>query len=273
MRVYDVVFTMPVLCLYGRTDQLKTLVHNLGSPRPNPPGSSESGDGPKDHLVPRGGIGMWFHLRRSSRGAGVIAVATMTSVAAFAATAVAAQAGPALPDTVTVSPANTPQLNATGTTEQVRQLVQCGATMYAVGTFTPIKRSARSTPGTTSSASARPRRSRCDIMEPGRQRHRQLDRLQRRQLRRRLHRRDVHLGERHYGGEHRRGQHLDRARWSPLSGTPRTARWRPCWWPATGTCSPAATSPRSTAAANPYFASLNPATGKDDGYLQPEHLR
>jgi len=33
----------------------------------------------------------------------------------------------------------TPQLVSTGTTEQVRQLVQCGGTMYAVGTFTEIK--------------------------------------------------------------------------------------------------------------------------------------
>jgi hypothetical protein len=40
---------------------------------------------------------------------------------------------------VTASPANTPQLNTTGTVEQVRQLVQCGSTMYAVGTFTSIK--------------------------------------------------------------------------------------------------------------------------------------
>jgi hypothetical protein len=36
--------------------------------------------------------------------------------------------------------AGTPQLAATGSTEQVRQLAQCGATMYAVGTFTEIQR-------------------------------------------------------------------------------------------------------------------------------------
>ena len=34
--------------------------------------------------------------------------------------------------------AGTPALNTTGTTEQIRQLVQCGGTMYAVGTFTSI---------------------------------------------------------------------------------------------------------------------------------------
>ena len=34
----------------------------------------------------------------------------------------------------------TPQLATTGTTEQVRQLAQCGGTMYAVGSFTSIKR-------------------------------------------------------------------------------------------------------------------------------------
>jgi hypothetical protein len=36
--------------------------------------------------------------------------------------------------------AGTPQLATTGATEQVRQLVQCGGTMYAVGTFTSIQR-------------------------------------------------------------------------------------------------------------------------------------
>src|SRR3984893_11238049 len=42
---------------------------------------------------------------------------------------------------VSSTPASgTPQLNTTGTTEQVRQLAQCGGTMYAVGTFTSIKR-------------------------------------------------------------------------------------------------------------------------------------
>jgi hypothetical protein len=34
----------------------------------------------------------------------------------------------------------TPQLNPDGNVDQVRQLVQCGTTMYAVGTFTSIKR-------------------------------------------------------------------------------------------------------------------------------------
>ena len=33
---------------------------------------------------------------------------------------------------------NTPQLANTGTTEQVRQIAQCGNTMYAVGTFTAL---------------------------------------------------------------------------------------------------------------------------------------
>jgi hypothetical protein len=51
-------------------------------------------------------------------------------------------AGPALAATgpVSTTPAKgTPQLNNTGTTEQVRQIAQCGAMMYAVGSFTSIK--------------------------------------------------------------------------------------------------------------------------------------
>ncbi len=42
---------------------------------------------------------------------------------------------------VTPTPASgTPELAPTGTTEQIRQLVQCGQTMYAVGSFTSIQR-------------------------------------------------------------------------------------------------------------------------------------
>ena len=58
------------------------------------------------------------------------------------ATSSAAPLGP-----VSLAPAaNTPQLAATGSTQQVRQLVQCGTTMYAVGSFTTIKRLARHLP-------------------------------------------------------------------------------------------------------------------------------
>ena len=62
--------------------------------------------------------------------AGVIAVIAALCVAGPAAAAGAA---------VAPTPANTPQLNTTGAVEQIRQLVQCGSTMYAVGTFTSIK--------------------------------------------------------------------------------------------------------------------------------------
>jgi hypothetical protein len=67
----------------------------------------------------------------SSAAAGVLAV---TMAGAFA---------PAMAATASVSPtpaSGTPQLspNTSGTTEQVRQLVQCGSKMYAVGRFTRI---------------------------------------------------------------------------------------------------------------------------------------
>jgi hypothetical protein len=58
----------------------------------------------------------------------------MAPAGAAAVSIATGQTGP-----VTASPANTPQLNANGAVEQVRQLVQCGTTMYAVGTFTSIK--------------------------------------------------------------------------------------------------------------------------------------
>ena len=66
---------------------------------------------------------------------GVLSSALARSLFGVAGTASAAT-GP-----VSLTPASgTPQLNETGTTEQVRQLVQCGGTMYAVGSFTSIKK-------------------------------------------------------------------------------------------------------------------------------------
>jgi hypothetical protein len=63
-----------------------------------------------------------------------------------AAALAAGMIGSAIPASAATGPvsstpaAGTPQLATTGTTEQVRQLVQCGGTMYAVGSFTSIKR-------------------------------------------------------------------------------------------------------------------------------------
>ncbi|HEV8278546.1 MAG TPA: hypothetical protein VGQ26_23005, partial [Streptosporangiaceae bacterium] len=48
-------------------------------------------------------------------------------------------AGPAFASVSPTPASGTPQLAATGKTEQVRQLVQCGGMMYAVGSFTAIK--------------------------------------------------------------------------------------------------------------------------------------
>ena len=62
-------------------------------------------------------------------GAGALALGTLGLAGP-----VSAQTGP-----VSGTPAaGTPQLASTGTTEQVRQLVKCGSTMYAVGRFTSI---------------------------------------------------------------------------------------------------------------------------------------
>src|SRR6516162_4185653 len=57
---------------------------------------------------------------------------------AIASTA-AVQAAPVGPVSPT-PPTGLPKLAPTGTTETVRQLVQCGGTIYAVGSFTSIQR-------------------------------------------------------------------------------------------------------------------------------------
>ena len=70
-------------------------------------------------------------LRHLGLHAGLI-----TGIAALAVTGLAGVASASVSST----PASgTPQLYPNGTTEQVRQLVQCGSTMYAVGTFTKIQ--------------------------------------------------------------------------------------------------------------------------------------
>jgi hypothetical protein len=69
--------------------------------------------------------------------AGLVAGAVVTMIAALGGTASAS---------VSSSPASgTPQLYPTGSTEQVRQLVQCGGTMYAVGSFTQIQQGSSGT--------------------------------------------------------------------------------------------------------------------------------
>ena len=84
-------------------------------------------------------ISRFRRLRSSCGAAGIFAVATAASVSllmvpASAAPAVAAPSGP-----VSSTPASgTPQLVKTSTTQMVRQLVQCGGTIYAVGKFSQI---------------------------------------------------------------------------------------------------------------------------------------
>jgi hypothetical protein len=77
-------------------------------------------------------------MRRLVPGAllasGLSAGLLLFGMAPAGAVAAVAPAGP-----LTAVPVNTPQLNANGAVEQVRQLVQCGGTMYAVGTFTSVK--------------------------------------------------------------------------------------------------------------------------------------
>src|SRR5581483_5719739 len=84
-------------------------------------------------LQARGGVmgGTGRALTRASGAVlGALAVG-MTSLWPGVATAQSARVSP-------VPAAGTPQLAQSGTTEQIRQLVQCGGTMYAVGRFSRI---------------------------------------------------------------------------------------------------------------------------------------
>ena len=76
--------------------------------------------------------------KQGARGALIAGIAAVACC--LPASASAAPASPALAGAVSPTPVNgTPTLVDTGTTEQIRQLVQCGGFMYAVGTFTEIK--------------------------------------------------------------------------------------------------------------------------------------
>jgi len=84
----------------------------------------------------RNGAQLWG--KQGARGA--LAAGIAAAACCLPAMASAAPASPALAGAVSPTPiSDTPTLVNTGTTEQIRQLVQCGATMYAVGTFTQIK--------------------------------------------------------------------------------------------------------------------------------------
>ena len=82
-----------------------------------------------------------FSSRRQVAGT-LISLAAGTLAVTVAGTA--AQAAITRPDSVSTTPASgTPQLSPNGKTEQVRQIVQCGSMMYAVGTFTKITQGGR----------------------------------------------------------------------------------------------------------------------------------
>ena len=91
-----------------------------------------------------------------------------------------------------VAAAYTPSIHWTGTTQQVRKMVQCGANIYAVGSFTQIDQG-----GVTTHAQRGVQLLRHDRethrVEPQRQRHRERRRLDRGLLHR-LPRRLLHDG-------------------------------------------------------------------------------
>src|SRR6185437_8804878 len=84
------------------------------------------GRGPADEQRTPGGVmaGLGRWLLRGAPGAALCALA-----AGVCAGTASAQTGPVSP----VPATGTPALAPTGVTEQVRQLVECGGTMYAVG--------------------------------------------------------------------------------------------------------------------------------------------
>ena len=159
---------------------------------------------------------------------------------------------------------HTPQL-ATGPTQQVRQMVQCGGTMYAVGSFNTIKRLSTYTRNNAFSFSATAPYA-VTAWDPNVNGVVNSIAFNGSDCAPRLHRRQVHLGQQHGRQEHRRGGHDHRRGRHHVRPQRDRRRSRRCWRP-TATSWWAGTSRRSTARADPYMTSLNPTTGQDDGFL------
>jgi hypothetical protein len=68
----------------------------------------------------------------------VVVVAALSGVAVLGSAANGLAASTASSPVSSTPAAGTPRLVTTGTTQQIRQIVQCGSTMYAVGTITEI---------------------------------------------------------------------------------------------------------------------------------------
>ncbi len=91
-------------------------------------------------------MGFRRRRRRLPAGAGVIVAVVAAAAGGFASPALARSPATAT-GPVSARPASgTPQLAATGSTEQIRQLKQCGATMYAVGSFSSAGQGSSSYP-------------------------------------------------------------------------------------------------------------------------------
>ena len=164
-------------------------------------------------------------------------------------------------------PSGTPQLANTGATEQVRQLAQCGGTMYAVGhvhLHPAVLHHLRPEQRVQLQGDLAVQG---DDLGSERQRHRQLDRLQRHQLHRWRTWAGSSPGERHRGQEHRRGRHLYRRGRTRRSRTAQRARSRRCSTYGSHLLTGGYFTSINGSSADPYFTSLSPTTGKDDGYL------
>ena len=169
---------------------------------------------------------------------------------------------------VSATPANTPQLDTTGAVEQVRQLVQCGGTMYAVGTFTSIKQGSTRSPVNNAFSFSATAPYTLTAWAPNVNGDRQLDRLQRHATAptptsagsspRSTAPRSKNIAEVSTAAP---------APWSRRSGTPRTAQVETLLGVGGHILAGGYFTTINGSTANPYMASLNPTTGKDDGFL------
>ena len=166
-------------------------------------------------------------MRRLVPGVLLASAASASLVLLGLAPATAApQAAPTGP--VTANPAATPQLNATGTTEQVRQIAQCGNTMYAVGTFTALTQGGTTYPRNNVFSFSASKPYTMTSWNPNVNGIVNGDHVQRRTAPPPTSAASSPPVDGTAVKQPRRGQHLDRRRWSRPSGTAPAARSRRC---------------------------------------------
>ncbi len=211
-------------------------------------------------------INRFRQLRSSCGVAGIFAVATAASVSLTMIPAAVAQAAAASSGQVSPTPASgTPQLVKSSSTQIIRQLVQCGETIYAVGKFSQISWNGTTFPRNNIFSFSAKAPYTVTPWNPGANAEADSIALSSNCA-------TAYIGGRFTSVNHTSADHL-------ASVNASTGAVKSGWGRASDTVDSVLLTPKGHllvggfftsidgSSAHQFYASLNPATGKDDGYL------